>query len=408
MKKLPISVKRYLYLLNGVLLLLLLGVGYAWSIFVGPLEAWFGWSRTQTSLAFTLNIIFFAVGVTVCGILSKHFHYQRIAQFSGVVLAAGFILLTRITEIWQLYLLYSVVCGTGTGIMYSSVVSTLPLWFRDKTGMATGILIMGYALSTTILGPVCQMLLSNYGWQTTFFALGVVDLVVIVLGGFFVRFPKAKEFEELPKGPDVVTGKAQSFTTAEMLRTPMFYFVFVYIVAQGSVGLVIINHMSPLLSGEFGVAAATAALVVSIGSLCNGFGRLACGVIFDKIGSIATTRLLSTSSLAIVGCLFAAYQSKSDIAVIVLMCAALFFFGGNASTIPSITRGLYGDEHFSSNFSVIYLNSLFSGLPASLVGMMQAGSGNYQNMFYVLGVCAALATASAWMAGVKFKKKETK
>ena len=404
MKKLPLSVKRYLYLMNGILLLLLLGVGYAWSIFVGPLEEWFGWSRTQTSLAFTLNVIFFAVGVTVCGILSRHFHYQRIAQFSGVVLAAGFILLTRITEIWQLYMLYSVVIGTGTGIMYSSVVSTLPLWFRDKTGMATGLLIMGYALSTTLLGPICQTLLSNYGWKTTFFVLGVVDLVVIVTGGFFVRFPKAKEFEELPQGPDVVKGKVQNFTTKEMLKTPTFYFIFVYIVTQGSIGLVIINHMSPLLSGEFGVVAATAALVVSIGSLCNGFGRIACGVIFDKIGGIATTRLLSTSTLAIVGMLYVAYQTKAELLLIVLMCASLFFFGGNAATIPSITRGLYGDEHFSSNFSVIYLNSLFSGLPASVVGMMQAGSGNYQNMFYVLAVCAAIATTSAWMAGVKFKK----
>ena len=100
MKNIPLSLKRYLFLLNGVLLLLLLGVGYAWSIFVGPLESWFGWNRTQTFLAFTLNIIFFAVGVTICGILSRRYHYERIAQFSGIMLAGGYLLTTRITEIW--------------------------------------------------------------------------------------------------------------------------------------------------------------------------------------------------------------------------------------------------------------------------------------------------------------------
>ncbi len=403
MKNIPLPVKRYLYLLNGVLLLLLLGVGYAWSIFVGPLEAWFGWNRTQTSLAFTLNIVFFSVGVTICGILSRRYHYERIAQFSGLLLAGGFLLTTQITEIWQLYVTYSAVCGTATGILYSAIVSTLPLWFRDKSGMATGVLIMGYALSTTVLGPICQLLLSSFGWQMTFMALGIVDLIVIFFGGFFVRFPNSKEFRGLPEAPETLKKATRNINTKEMLKDPTFYFVFVYIVTVGSIGLIIINHMSPLLMGEFGMAAATAAMVVSIGSLFNGFGRLACGTIFDKIGSISTARLLSTSSLIIVGLFYVAYQMKSVPLMVGLMCVALIFFGGNASTIPSITRGLYGDEYFSSNFSVVYLNSLFSSIPTSIVGMMQAGSGSYANMFYLLGACAVIATASAWGAGM-FRK----
>lgn len=404
MKNIPLSLKRYLFLLNGVLLLLLLGVGYAWSIFVGPLESWFGWNRTQTSLAFTLNIIFFAVGVTICGILSRRYHYERIAQFSGIMLAGGFLLTTRITEIWQLYVTYSAICGTATGILYSAIVSTLPLWFRDKSGMATGVLIMGYALSTTVLGPICQILLSTFGWQMTFMVLGAADLVIILLGGFFVRFPNSKEFEKLPDAPETMKQSACNVSTKEMLKDPTFYCMFVYIVTLGSIGLIIINHMSPLLMGEFGIAAATAALVVSVGSLFNGFGRLACGTIFDKIGSISTARLLSTSSLLIVGLLYLAYQMKSVPLMIGLMCAALIFFGGNASTIPSITRGLYGDEHFSSNFSVVYLNSLFSSIPTSIVGMLQASDGSYAKMFYLMGGCAVIATVCAWTSGFVRKK----
>ena len=134
------------------------------------------------------------------------------------------------------------------------------------------------------------------------------------------------------------------------------------------------------------------------------FGRLACGTIFDKIGSISTARLLSTSSLLIVGLLYLAYQMKSVPLMIGLMCAALIFFGGNASTIPSITRGLYGDEHFSSNFSVVYLNSLFSSIPTSIVGMLQASDGSYAKMFYLMGGCAVIATVCAWTSGFVRKK----
>lgn len=404
MKKIPLGIKRYLYLINGILLLLLLGVGYAWSIFVGPLEAWFGWSRTQTSLAFTLNLIFFAIGVIFCGMLSRRYHYERIAQFAGLLLAGGFLLTTRITEIWQLYITYSVICGTGVGMLYSAIVSTLPLWFRDKTGLATGILVMGYALSTTLLGPVCQFLLSGYGWKFTFFLLGMADLIVIETSGFFVRIPTGKEFEQLPKAPETFEMSSHNVTTAEMLKSPGFYFVFIYIMALGSVGLAVINHMSPLLTSELGMTAATAAMAVSVGSLFNGFGRLACGVIFDKIGSVGTTRLLSTSSLTIVVLLYVSYRFEAAVCVVMLMCGVLFFFGGNSSTIPSITRGLYGEEHFASNYSIICLNSLFSGIPASIAGMLQASTGTYEYMFYLLGACALVATIGAW--SIKTPKKQ--
>lgn len=398
MEKMPLKAKRYLYLLNGVLLLLLLGVGYAWSIFVGPLEAWFGWSRTQTSLAFTLNIIFFAVGVICCGILCRYFHYERIAQLAGILLAGGFILTTQVKEIWQLYVTYSVICGTSVGMCYSAIISTLPLWFRDKTGFATGTLIMGYALSTTLLGPVCQKLLSSLGWQITFLILGIVDLVVIVAGGFFIRMPKAKEFEQLPEPSLASVVNRRSVPTKEMLKSPTFYFVFVYIVALGSVGLSVINHITPLLTGELGMAAATAAIVVSIGSLFNGFGRLAVGVIFDKIGGIATTRLLSTTNVVVVVMMYFAYRSQYLPLLIVAVCASLFLFGGNSSTIPNVTRGLYGDEHFASNYSIVMLNSVFSPIPTSIVGVLQESTGTYEYMFYLLGACALIAVVGAWSA----------
>ena len=84
--------------------------------------------------------------------------------------------------------------------------------------------------------------------------------------------------------------------------------------------------------------------------------------------------------------------------MIVLMCASLFVFGGNSSTIPSITRGLYGDEHFASNYSVVCLNSLFSAIPTSIVGMLQVNTGTYEYMFYLLGICAVIAVAGAWSA----------
>ncbi|MCI9569329.1 MAG: OFA family MFS transporter [Lachnospiraceae bacterium] len=403
MEKIPPRKKRYLYLANSFLLLLLSGVAYTWSIFVGPLEEWFGWSRAQTSLAFTLNVLCFSVGALLCGFLSVRYHYERIAQLAALLLAAGFFLSTRVTAVWQLYFTYSFLCGTGVGLMYSSIIATIPVWFRDKAGLATGLLVMGYALSTTILGPVCQQLLSTRGWQMTFLLLGMADLIVMGFGGFLVRLPRAVELSGLPEMPEFSNRSANEVTTAEMIHSASFYSFFLYIVAIGSCGLTMINHMSPFLTGDIGMSAVAAAAAVSIGALINGAGRVAVGIIFDRFGSVRTARFLAAMNLTFVLALSFAYRAGNPYFVVCCIGAILFAFGGNAATIPSITRGLYGEMHFARNYSVVNLSALFSGIPASLVGMLQARSGSYGGMFVLVGGCALCALIAS--LGMNSKKR---
>jgi chromosome segregation protein len=57
--------------LNGFILLLFLGTSLAWSVFASPLEKAFGWTRAETSFAFTLNTVFFTLGSVITGILSR-------------------------------------------------------------------------------------------------------------------------------------------------------------------------------------------------------------------------------------------------------------------------------------------------------------------------------------------------
>ena len=96
--------------------------------------------------------------------------------------------------------------------------------------------------------------------------------------------------------------------------------------------------------------------------------------------------------------MYLAYRSQYLPALIILVCVALFIFGGNSSTIPSVTRGLYGDEHFASNYSIIMLNSVFSPITASIVGVLQERTGSYEYMFYLLVFCAVSSTICAWSA----------
>lgn len=144
--------KRWLYIFAGFAVLLFMGCGLAWSIFMVPIEAQFGWSRSETSLAFTINILCFSVGSILTGILSKNFSYSTLLKLSAIMMGVGFLLTSMIGSIWQLYITYGLIVGTGIGLGYNCVISACPLWLPEKSATATGLLLMGYALSTAILG----------------------------------------------------------------------------------------------------------------------------------------------------------------------------------------------------------------------------------------------------------------
>lgn len=142
--------KRWIYVVNGVVILLFMGCSYAWSVFVVPLEYSYGWSRSETSLAFTLNLIFFSIGSIMVGIFSKKLSFSTILKIAAVMISIGFFTSSFVERVELIYLTYSFLCGCGIGAGYSCVISSAPLWFPEKSGMITGILLMGYALSTAI------------------------------------------------------------------------------------------------------------------------------------------------------------------------------------------------------------------------------------------------------------------
>ena len=105
--------KRLLKLMAGSLCCLCLGVTLAWSLFVIPIETLNGWTRSQTSLAFTINTLFFSVGSILTGVLSKKISFSHIIKISGILIGIGFYLTSIATNIYMLYASYGIIVGTA-------------------------------------------------------------------------------------------------------------------------------------------------------------------------------------------------------------------------------------------------------------------------------------------------------
>ncbi|MCD7893905.1 MAG: MFS transporter [Erysipelotrichaceae bacterium] len=369
--------KKWIYIIAGFVVYLFMGCSLAWSVFVVPLETLFNWTRDQTSLAFTINILMFAVGSILTGMLSKKLSFSMLLKISAILMCVGFLLSSLISSVFQLYLTYGVLVGVGIGLGYNCVLSACPLWLPEKAGTATGILLMGYALSTAIFGPVLNTLISSVGIVNTFRTLGFVCGAGIFIGSFFIRVPKLQELEQLPQVSRNANKKTYNVITSEMVKKPIFWVYFIIVVLFGGMGLTVVNHCSPMLTEGLAVSATLAALVVSITSICNGVSRFLWGIVFDKIGVKRCLLLVSICFIVASVGMFISFISNITFLFIMSACLMYASYGGNAITCASVIRELFGHRTFSLNFSVLSLNTVINSFFPTIIGLVQVSTGTY-------------------------------
>ena len=187
--------RRWAYLAVGVFTMLFSGILYAWSILKIPFSQDFSWSASILSLNFTLTMCFFCLGAFFGSLICKKIGPKFTLFLAGALVGVGFIS-TGFLEIGApelLYITYAMLAGTGIGISYNVVVSAVCAWFPDKKGFCSGCLMMGFGISTLLMGNTISVLFDDpgFGWSKTYIILGVVIGAVLLIAGAVLRLPPA-------------------------------------------------------------------------------------------------------------------------------------------------------------------------------------------------------------------------
>lgn len=244
------KMNRWTYAVVGVIVLLLAGLVYAWSVFSSPIAAYFSdWTKAQLSLTFTICMAFFCVGGFVGGLLAGKVDVKINVWASAVLFFVGFFLASKSTSTTMLYLGYGVLGGFASGLVYNAVMSTVSRWFPDKPGLISGILLMGFGFGSFFVGKIYQaMTPAGPGidaWRNTFFIFGIVLLVVIAVCGMFFVKPTAEDLAEIKveKAGGKKSGSAGSeMTPMEMLKTTSFWIYFIWAILLSAAGLALISQ----------------------------------------------------------------------------------------------------------------------------------------------------------------------
>lgn len=348
------KMNRWTYAVVGVIVLLLAGLVYAWSVFSSPIAAYFSdWTKAQLSLTFTICMAFFCVGGFVGGLLAGKVDVKINVWASAVLFFVGFFLASKSTSTTMLYLGYGVLGGFASGLVYNAVMSTVSRWFPDKPGLISGILLMGFGFGSFFVGKIYQaMTPAGPGidaWRNTFFIFGIVLLVVIAVCGMFFVKPTAEDLAEIKveKAGGKKSGSAGSeMTPMEMLKTTSFWIYFIWAILLSAAGLALISQASGVaMEVGPGVDPSTIATVVGLISICNGIGRVVFGGLFDKIGRGKTMSLISICFVVSVGVLVLALTQKNFMLIVVgFIWHRFFLWRCNPDQLRIYQRILWQEE----------------------------------------------------------------
>jgi len=261
----------------------------AYGVFLPVFAETFSWSRGAISTALSLNLLLGGVAGFGIGALADR-HGPRVMLVVTVILAGtAFALVSLIGSLWQLYLLVGVLGGIGMSSFYLLSTTTVTRWFDEHRGLALALVLVGFNLGYITAGPLSAWLIAKVGWRAAYAMLGSVCGLVTMLAALTVRLPGARETRE-PRAANSRIEPAAGLTLAQALVDMRQWYLNVSWLLLGGLSLMVSVHIVPFAHDQ-GISLAGASLALTAygtGSVC---GRVASGVVSDRLGTFTTIRL---------------------------------------------------------------------------------------------------------------------
>ena len=371
---------------GAILIQLCLGIVYIWSIFRTPMEQIFGWSTSDISFAFAINIMMIPTLMIAGGYIMQKVGPRITAILGGLLVFTGMLITSFSTELWMLWIGYGLFVGGGVGVSYGVPVATLVKWFPDKRGLITGLAVGTLGFGSIVFTQVGYFLMESIGVMETFAALGVIILSGVFLGALLMR---SAPDGYAPSGwtpPPPKTGQnfitTHDYTPKDILRTPQYYSIFIMYAFISIAALVILGHASPIGQSIAGLTPLEASTVVSILGLFNSGGRIVLGGVSDKFGRMRTM----AGIFLLCGVAMVLMQHMTSFVLYAFAASAVAFsFGGAAGVFPSITADTFGPKYVGVNYGVVLMAYGIGGIigPLMAAKIKEASGGDYTMAFWI-------------------------
>ncbi|MET0639341.1 MAG: oxalate/formate MFS antiporter, partial [Hyphomicrobium sp.] len=280
---------RWLQLALGVLCMTMIAnLQYGWTLFVNPIAAKFGWEMAAIQWAFTIFVLTETWLIPIEGYLEDRFGPRPLVLFGGIMVAIAWVLNSQANSLTTLYIAQAI-GGVGAGAVYGTCVGNALKWFPDRRGLAAGLTAAGFGMGSALTIIPISKVIANQGYEAAFLYFGLLQGVVIVIASFLLRTPSK---EQLAARATLASTK-RSFAPTEILKTPVFWVMYLMFVMMAAGGLMATAQLAPIAK-DFKVADIPVSLVgitlpaltfaLSLDRILNGVTRPFFGWVSDKIG----------------------------------------------------------------------------------------------------------------------------
>lgn len=392
---------RWLQLGLGIICMAFIAnLQYSWYLFAPKILAQNpDWGREAVQWTFTFFIAVETWLVPVEGWLVDKFGPKPVIMGGAILGAAGWLINSTADTVWMLRL-GQIVAGMGAGAVYGTCVGNAVKWFPDKRGLAAGCTAAGFGAGAAVTVLPIGMAIEHWGYAQAFAFFGILQGLII----FFV----AMMLNNNPRAPKnvVIQAKVVSAkygkTMGEMLKTPVFWLMYLCFVGVGAGGLMATAQLG-LMAQDLGadkyvvelmfLAMPLLAMAGAADNLCNGLTRPFFGWVSDRIGRENTMLIVFTGEgLALLGMMMFGHNPYGF-----MICAALIFgfWGEIFSLFPAMNGDTYGNKYAAGNAGALYTAKGAAAFAVPLSTWLSQG-GNWDRVMLSFAAIAFAASALAF------------
>jgi len=385
---------------------------YTWTLFIHPLEGKLGASLAQLQVTFSLLIVLQTFCSPIQAWLVDRFGPRLLISIGCALSGLSWVLSSYVGDIWALYFTYGIIGGFGTGIVYVGIIGHMVRWFPDRRGFAAGIAAAGYGAGAILTSfPIANMIPAA-GYANTLFVWGWIQLVVGVLVSQAFRIPEAgwNPVAHVALAARQAERQSQrSYRASEMLRTPVFWVMFIMMSMMATSGLMVVSQVGPF-AADFGVkdtlvlGLAALPLSLTLSRATNGLTRPFFGWVSDHIGRENTMFIaFALEAAAILLLLLFAHNA----AVFVVLTGLVFFGWGEIfSLFPSTLTDLFGTQYATTNYGFLYIaQGVGSVLGGPVAAYIREATGNWTTVFVIVIVLDVITALLALVVLKAMRKR---
>jgi len=385
------SIRLVQLVIGVVCMVMIANLQYGWTLFVNPMNKAHGWIVADIQVAFSIFVALETWLTPVAGWIADRLGPERgpkvVVAFGGVLIAIGWIVNAYAESLSVLYL-GACLSGIGAGAIYATCVGNSVKWFPDRRGLAVGLTAAGFGAGAALTVVPIRTVIAANGYEAAFFWFGLVQGAIVFILAWLLRGPAAGEVPTTARAKVLQT--ARSYTPQEVLRSPVFWLLYVMFVLVSASGLMATAQIA-LIAHDYNVAntvlfwgATTLTVALLVDNVANGAARPLFGWISDHIGREYTMAI----AFGLGGVSYWLLGSAGTAPWAFVIFAGLIFltWGEIFSLFPSTCTDSFGPQYATANLSLLYTAKGASAFLVPLANVIQSATGSWHMVFVATAI----------------------